>query len=140
MSTVNIEKWGKWHSQALSAGVDPRLAELGRRVVRDYWEHGKDQEERAGDGPFLGADRHHQMMIALAKQKPGLAKACFEFALGTGSPQEDELTEALSDAEWLYADNALPRASLEWNASAYALKGCSWDLYTEEDHKKFSQR
>ena len=84
---VDIEPWGIWHSKALAAGVGATLASLSRAVIHDYWQHGRDHDECAGEGAFLDADRHHAMMIALAKQKPELAKACFAEALAFGAPR-----------------------------------------------------
>lgn len=129
----HIEVWGKWHSLALAAGVGAEVAALGRSVVRDYWQHGHDQDEAAGGGPHLGADRHHAMMIALAKQKPALAIAVFQHALGQGSPQESELDQALHAAERLFADSTAREGMPEWYQSAYALDGCVWNLYPTDD-------
>ena len=128
-----IEPWGIWHSQALAAGVSAGLAALGRAVVRDYWEHGHNMDEERGDGTFLGADRHHQMMIALAVQKPDLAEAVFNAALANGGPDEDEAQEALDLAE-RWTSTRAQYATPEWYAEVYALEGCKWDLYTPKDH------
>ncbi len=132
-SGVNV--WEAWYESAVAQGVRADLAELGRSVIRDYWEHGKHSDELAGDGPFLGADRHHQMMIAIAVQKPELAKALFKAELGNESPQEDELRQAVSDAEETYSVPNVVWRSPEWFGSVYALDGCIWDLYSENDHQ-----
>ena len=127
----DIEPWEIWHAKAISAGVAAELATLGRAVVRDYWQHGRNWEEEQGNGSYLGADRHHAMMIALAKQKPALAKAVFDAALATGTPDEDQMQEALDEAErWTGAcgDYGTP----EWYEQVYALDGCRWDLHGSE--------
>lgn len=126
---VNIEPWGIWHSKALAAGVGATLASLGRAVIRDYWQHGRDHDERAGEGSYLGADRHHAMMIALAKQKPELAKSCFEEALAIGAPDEEEMEAAVRNAEELYADNSINWHSPQWYEHVYSLDGCVWVLH-----------
>lgn len=73
-----IEPWGIWHSHALAAGVGIELASLGRAVIRNFWQHCRNHEVQIGEVSRLGADKHHAMMIALAKQQPSIAKACFE--------------------------------------------------------------
>jgi hypothetical protein len=133
-------KCDAWQTQASVAGVSADLAQLGRGVIRDYWEHGHYRDELAGEGPYLGADRHHAMMIALALQKPDLAKAVFEFVLGDGSPQEDQLLQELGDAERRYADLTIACGTPDWYARVYALDGCVWDLYTEPDHQLLCDR
>lgn len=85
---VDIEPWDIWHSKALAAGVGATLASLSRAVIHDYRQHGRDHDECAGEGAFLDADRHHAMMIALAKQKPELAKAFFAEALAFAPPKK----------------------------------------------------
>ena len=126
---TDIEPWGIWHSNALAAGVSIELASLGRAVIRDYWQHGRDHDERVGEGAHLGADRHHAMMIALARQKPDLATACFEEALAAGAPDEDAMAAAVGMVEERYADHSIRRHSPEWYAHVYRLDGCVWAPY-----------
>lgn len=126
---ADIEPWGIWHSKALAAGVGTALASLGRAVIRDYWQHGRDHDERTGEGSYLGADQHHVMMIALAKQKPALAKACFEEALAIDAADEEETEAAVNEAEELYADKSIKRHSPQWYEHVYALDGCVWVLH-----------
>lgn len=128
---ADIEPWGIWHSKALAAGVGAALASLGRAVIRDYWQHGRGHDMRAGEGSYLGADQHHAMMIALAKQKPALAKACFAEALAIGAPGEEETQAVARNAEELYADNGIQRHSPQWYEHVYSLDGCVWALHVD---------
>lgn len=124
---VDIEPWGIWHSKALVAGVGATLASLSRAVIHDYWQHGRDHDECAGEGAFLNVDRHHAMMIALAKQKPELAKACFAEALAF-APPEEETEAAANEAEELYADNYIKCHAPQWYEHGYT-DGCVWVLH-----------
>lgn len=90
-----IESWGMWHSHALAAGVSIELASLGRAVIRNFWQRGQVQ-----DVWRLGADKHHAMMIALAKQQPSIAKACFE---ATGDLDDEEMRAVVKMIEERYA-------------------------------------
>ena len=126
---VIIAPYWLWQSRAIAAGVSFPLASLGRAVIRDYWQHGRDHAERVGEGAYLGADRHHAMMIALARQKPELATACFEAALTVGAADEEAMKAAVSRAEELYADNSIQRLSPAWYEHVYRLDGCVWALH-----------
>jgi hypothetical protein len=130
-----IEPWGIWYSKTVAAGVRPELAELGRAVVREYWQHGRDFDDERDDGPYLGAHRHHEMMIALAAQKPDLAEAVFNAVLADGAPDEEKIQNALFEVEDRYADNSLGYRSPEWYLHVYSLEGCEWDLYTANDRE-----
>lgn len=95
-----IEPWGMWHSQALAAGVGIELASLGRTVIRNFWQRCRVQDARIGDDSRLGADKHHAMMIALAKKQPSIAKACFEAA---GELDDEEMIAVVKMIEERYA-------------------------------------
>jgi hypothetical protein len=104
---VKKEPWGLWHSHALAAGVSIELASLGRAVIRNFWQHLRDHGSPVGDRQFLGADRHHAMMIALAKQQPDLAKACFEAARAATGQDDLEMSAALKMIEGQYAVDSI---------------------------------
>ncbi|MFC3109467.1 hypothetical protein ACFQAT_27925 [Undibacterium arcticum] len=122
---MNHEIWDQWEQQALKAGVPPELAALGRSVIRDYWQHGK---ERDADMICLGADRHHDMMLALALQKPGLASARFAAELHADTPDGEMFEQQLADVEARYADSASKPHTGAWYKSAYQLQGCEFRL------------
>lgn len=139
---IDFDLWNVWHREALDAGVDSKIADLGRQVIRDYWQHGYDRREEGGDGPFLGAPRHHKMMIALALQKPMLANAVFVDTLTADDPDEGKAAEDLYQTECYYGGvvgKVRPTLSLldkdsdaklkEWYRIVYALNDCTWNLY-----------
>jgi|GEM_PF-3712283 len=120
------KKWDMWFYAAVDADVPVSIAHLGRSVIRDYWEHGRYME--LGEGPYLGADQHHQMMIALGRQKPDLAEAVFMAELAIGAPDQEELDDKVREAEFMYADNNAECFTREWYANVYHLDGCEWRL------------
>ena len=101
-----IEPWGIWHSHALAAGVSIELASLGRAVIRNFWQNFRDEVP----GSRLGADKHHVMMIALAKRQPSIAKACFEAA---GEQHDDEMKAVVQMIEERYAVDGFENLKLE---------------------------
>ena len=56
--------WDHWEQQALAAGVAPHLASLGRELMRDVAQHGRDPEEH------LGSESDGPLMLAMALRAP----------------------------------------------------------------------
>lgn len=55
--------WDRWHTSALNAGVTPQLAEYGRMVMRDHYQHGLPPDD-------LGQDCDGPLMLDLALSAP----------------------------------------------------------------------
>lgn len=69
--------WDRWEQQALVAGVAADLAQLGREVMRDHFEHGK------GDH-LLGEKADGDKMLALCLKNAAAAKQRFQEELFCG--------------------------------------------------------
>lgn len=73
MST--IPPWDFWEHKALQCGVPPKLAALGRRVMAEWHEQGKD------DGS-LGDEADGEFMIDICLNDPDEAERRFRESLG----------------------------------------------------------
>lgn len=85
MSNASIPYWDLWERLALQCGVSPEVAKLGRTVMRDWQQYGRDDTT-------LGAEADGDFMIDLALNDPEEALRRFNEALGgeSGAPPADE--------------------------------------------------
>lgn len=77
MSNTSIPYWDLWEHYALQCGVPPELARLGRAVMRDWQQHGRDDRT-------LGAEADGEFMIDLVLSDPEEALRRFNEALNPG--------------------------------------------------------
>ena len=63
--------WDKWEREAIAAGVAPELAQLGREVMRDHYEHGKEDF-------LLGEESDGDRMLKLCLKDAQVAKQRFQ--------------------------------------------------------------
>lgn len=70
--------WDRWHTSALKAGVMPQLAEYGRTVMRDHYQHGLPPDD-------LGQDCDGPLMLDLALAAPYTALKRFVSDVATRS-------------------------------------------------------
>lgn len=75
MTTSSIQPWDFWEHKALQCGVPPGLAALGRRVMAEWHEQGKDDAT-------LGDDADSEFMIDICLNEPDEAERRFREALG----------------------------------------------------------
>ncbi|MBS1190185.1 MAG: hypothetical protein H6R10_1977 [Rhodocyclaceae bacterium] len=77
MTTQQIPSWELWEHRALQFGVPPSLAALGRRVMAEWHQQGKDDSS-------LGDEADGDFMIDLCLGEPDEAERRFREALGLG--------------------------------------------------------
>jgi hypothetical protein len=75
MSTIEIPVWDLWEHKALQCGVPPRLAALGRKVIAEWYQQGKDDS-------FLGEESDGEYMIDLCLNDPDEAEGRFRETIG----------------------------------------------------------
>lgn len=63
--------WDQWEQKAIAAGVPCELAQLGREVMRDHFQHGKEDY-------LLGEESDGGRMLELCLTDPSAAKSRFE--------------------------------------------------------------
>lgn len=83
---MSIPVWDLWHFKAIQCGVPPQLAGLGRRVMADWHQQGKDDAS-------LGDEADGEYMIDLCLAAPDEAEQRFREALGlaaSGHEPQDE--------------------------------------------------
>lgn len=83
-STYGAYPWDGWQDYALSQGISPELATLGRAVIREAWQHGWD--ERLGS--LCGWHDDGRRMVRLALRNPALAKARWTRLLETDGAED----------------------------------------------------
>lgn len=66
--------WDYWKNQALVAGVSQELATLGREVMRDHYQHGKEDH-------LLGCAADGEKMLQLCLADPAKAEDFFSECL-----------------------------------------------------------
>lgn len=69
--------WDFWQQQALAAGVSQELATLGREVMRDHYQHGKEDH-------LLGAEEDGKKMLQMCLDDP---KGAEDFFAGCVHPE-----------------------------------------------------
>jgi hypothetical protein len=67
--------WDKWEAEAIAKGICHPLAALGRQVMRDYYQHGKED-------CFLGEESDGEQMLQMCLDNPDDAQERFEDELG----------------------------------------------------------
>ncbi len=65
----------RWEQQALAAGVSQELAQLGREVMRDHYQHGKEDY-------LLGEEADGVKMLQMCLADPAKAREFFTECLG----------------------------------------------------------
>lgn len=73
----HLETWDHWHADAIQAGVSVELAQLGREIIRDHFQHGHDL---APDPGVWRLAAHQEYMRNLALQAPNTAFTTFTAA------------------------------------------------------------
>jgi hypothetical protein len=66
--------WDYWKQRALQAGVSPELAQLGREVMRDHYQHGKEDY-------LLGEESDGDHMLKMCLDNPHTAAEFFNECL-----------------------------------------------------------
>lgn len=121
------ETWDLWHADAIQAGVSAELAQLGREVIRDHFQHGHNLTPEPGVWRLA---EHRSYMRELALLAPNtaftnfMAAKIWEEATGVDGDVEafsllvehlgsvDRADEALA-AEEAVAAKLLERATAE---------------------------
>lgn len=75
MNSIAIPPWDFWEHRALQCGVPPRLAAMGRKVIAEWYQQGKDDST-------LGDEADGEFMIDLCLDSPDEAEQRFREALG----------------------------------------------------------
>lgn len=74
--------WDRWEQRALAAGVSAELAQLGREVMRDHFQHGKEDHQ-------LGEESDGDYMLDMCMRDPDAAKTRFQEDLCPWLEQEE---------------------------------------------------
>ncbi|MGH7943321.1 MAG: hypothetical protein ACREDS_00090 [Limisphaerales bacterium] len=76
---VGSYPWDRWQRKALSAGVAPELAELGRAVMREAYQHNWDKRLKM----LCGWNDHGRCMMQQASHCPAVVKLRWQRMLDT---------------------------------------------------------
>ena len=79
--------WDDWEAEALSRGVNPKLATLGRAVIREHYQHDWDKF-----GSEVGVEAG-PTMIELAFKQPEKAKKRWQHLLDTDGERVRIMTD-----------------------------------------------
>jgi hypothetical protein len=88
--------WDEWERRALAAGVEKELAQLGRAVMREAYNHGWDGRLKC----FCGWDDDGAQMLADALRAPASASRQWEILLRTDGLRGDYPARSTS---WTWA-------------------------------------
>jgi len=88
--------WDAWERRALAAGVTKELAQLGRAVMREAYNHGWDERLKT----FCGWNDDGAQMLADALRAPASVSRQWEILLRTDGLRGDYLARSTS---WTWA-------------------------------------
>lgn len=88
--------WDEWERRALAAGVEKEVAQLGRAVMREAYNHGWDGRLKT----FCGWDDDGAQMLADALRAPASASRQWEILLRTDGLRGDYPARSTS---WTWA-------------------------------------
>lgn len=86
--TAGAYPWDGWEKHALAQGVAAQLATLGRAVIREAWQHGWGEREKA----LCGWTDDGRAMLRLALKSPELARKRWSRLLATDGNRFDPKT------------------------------------------------
>lgn len=84
--------WDRWEKLALQAGLSAELADLGRSVIRDAYQHGWDEDLMRECGWLDGG----LCMIVVALAQPDKAAARWEHLMHTNGEPDDSVAPPVS--------------------------------------------
>lgn len=87
-SAYGAYPWDGWQKHALARGVAAELATLGRAVIREAWQHGWGEREKA----LCGWTDDGRAMLRLALKNPALARKRWSRLLETDGNRFDPKT------------------------------------------------
>jgi hypothetical protein len=77
--TVGNYPWDRWQQKALAAGVSPELAELGRAVMREAYQHNWEERLKM----LCGWNDHGRCIMQQALHTPAVVKQRWQRMLDT---------------------------------------------------------